>query len=203
MKKILMLFSLFLITGALVMAQTVQITGTVTSSEDGLPIPGVTVLVKGTTLGSLTGADGKYILSVPTTANTLVFSFIGFKTLDVEIGGRPKIDVVLQLDVFKVDEVVVVGYGVQKKREVTGAISTVRGDALSNLATPSFDASLAGKSAGVQVTTQSGVLGGSGVLGQSIREHILLWLLTVFQFKPETLVAMPVLTHLVISTRQI
>jgi TonB-dependent starch-binding outer membrane protein SusC len=159
MKKILMLFSLFLITGALVMAQTVQITGTVTSSEDGLPIPGVTVTVKGTTLGSVTGSEGKYNLQVPSTANTLVFSFIGFKTQDVEIGGRSKIDIVLQLDVFKVDEVVVVGYGVQKKREVTGSISSVNGDALSNLATPSFDGQLAGRSAGVQVTTQSGVLG--------------------------------------------
>ena len=159
MKKILMFFSLLLLTGSLVMAQTVQIMGTVTSSEDGLPIPGVTIFVKGTTLGTLTAADGKYMLSVPENNKTLVFSFIGFKTKEVEIGGTTKIDVVLELDVFKVDEVVVVGYGVQKKREVTGSISTVKGDALANLATPSFDAQLAGRSAGVQVTTQSGVLG--------------------------------------------
>src|SRR5450759_4659711 len=159
MKKILILFSLFLITGTLVMAQTVQITGTVTSSEDGLPLPGVTVFVKGTTLGTLTASDGKYVLSVPTSATTLVFSYIGFKTSDVAIEGKTKIDHVLELDVFKVDEVVVVGYGVQKKREVTGAISSVKGDALANLATPSFDGQLAGRSAGVQVTTQSGVLG--------------------------------------------
>jgi len=159
MKKILTLFSLFLITGTLVMAQTVQIMGTVTSSEDGLPLPGVTIFVKGTTLGTLTAADGKYFLSVPVTAKTMVVSYIGFKTQDISIEGRTKIDIVLALDVFKVDEVVVVGYGVQKKREVTGAISTVKGDALANLATPSFDAALAGRSAGVQVTTQSGVLG--------------------------------------------
>jgi TonB-dependent starch-binding outer membrane protein SusC len=159
MKKILMFFSLLLLTGSLVMAQTVQIMGTVTSSEDGLPIPGVTISVKGTTLGTLSAADGKYILPVPENNKTLVFSFIGFKTKEVEIGGTAKIDVVLELDVFKVDEVVVVGYGVQKKREVTGSISTVKGDALANLATPSFDGQLAGRSAGVQVTTQSGVLG--------------------------------------------
>jgi TonB-linked SusC/RagA family outer membrane protein len=159
MKKILILFSLFIITCNLVMAQTVQITGTVTSSEDGLPLPGVTVFVKGTTLGTLTAADGKYTLSVPTSATTLVFSYIGFKTQDVVIEGKTKIDHVLELDVFKVDEVVVVGYGVQKKREVTGSISTVKGDALSNLATPSFDGQLAGRSAGVQVTTQTGILG--------------------------------------------
>jgi TonB-linked SusC/RagA family outer membrane protein len=159
MKKILMLFSLFLITGALVMAQTVQITGTVTSSEDGLPLPGVTIFVKGTTVGTLTAADGKYVLNAPTAATTLVFSYIGFKTQEVAIAGKSKLDAVLVLDVFKVDEVVVVGYGVQKKREVTGSISTVKGDALASLAAPSFDASLAGLSSGVQVTTQSGVLG--------------------------------------------
>jgi|WetSurMetagenome_2_1015567.scaffolds.fasta_scaffold03128_6 TonB-dependent starch-binding outer membrane protein SusC len=159
MKKILILFSLFLITGTLAMAQTVQISGTVTSSEDGLPLPGVTISVKGTTLGTLTAADGKYILPVPASASTLVFSFVGFKTQDVAIDGRTKIDVVLAQDVFKVDEVIVVGYGVQKKREVTGSISTVKGDALANLAAPSFDAALAGRSSGVQVTTQSGILG--------------------------------------------
>lgn len=159
MKKILMLFSLLLITGSLVMAQTVQISGAVTSSEDGLPIPGVSVIVKGTTLGIITGADGKYVISVPSSAQTLVFSFIGFKTLEAAIEGKTKIDVVLEQDLFKVDEVIVVGYGTQKKREVTGAISTVKGDALASLASPSFDGQLAGRSAGVQVTTQTGILG--------------------------------------------
>jgi TonB-dependent starch-binding outer membrane protein SusC len=159
MKKILTLFTLLLMAGSLALAQTVQITGTVTSSEDGLPLPGVTVFVKGTTLGILTGTDGKYSLSVPATEKTLVFSYIGFKSQEVSIENQTKIDVVLQLDVFKVDEVVVVGYGVQKKREVTGSISTVKGDALASLATPSFDAQLAGRSAGVQVNTMTGILG--------------------------------------------
>jgi TonB-linked SusC/RagA family outer membrane protein len=159
MKKILILFSLFLMTGALVMAQTVQIMGTVTSSEDGLPLPGVTISVKGTTLGALSGADGKYLISVPSSATTLVFSYIGFKSQEIAIEGKTKVDALLAQDVFKVDEVIVVGYGVQKKREVTGSISTVPGASLSNLAAPSFDASLAGKSSGVQVTTQSGILG--------------------------------------------
>ncbi len=88
-----------------------------------------------------------------------MFSFIGFRTKEVAIEGKTKIDAVLEQDVFKVDEVVVVGYGVQKKREVTGSISTVKGDALASLASPSFDGQLAGRSAGVQVTTQTGVLG--------------------------------------------
>jgi TonB-linked SusC/RagA family outer membrane protein len=159
MKKILILFTLLLLTGYIVMAQTVLISGTVTSSEDGLPIPGVSVTVKGTTLGIITGADGKYTITAPSTAQTLVFSFIGFIPQEIAIEGKTRIDVVLEQDVFKVDEVVVVGYGTQKKREVTGAITTVKGDALASLATPSFDAQLAGRSAGVQITQQTGVLG--------------------------------------------
>ncbi len=154
-----MLLSLFLITGSFVMAQTVQISGTVTSSEDGLAIPGVSVTVKGTTLGTLTGTDGRYVLTVPSATQTLMYSFIGFKSQEVAIEGKTKIDVILEQDVFKVDEVIVVGYGVQKKREVTGSISTVKGGDLASLATPSFDGQLAGRSAGVQVTTQTGILG--------------------------------------------
>ena len=154
-----MLFSLLLLTCSLVIAQTVQISGTVTSSEDNLPIPGVSVSVKGTTLGMITGIDGKYVISAPTNAQLLTFSFIGFRTQDVAIEGKRIVDVVLEQDVFKVDEVIVVGYGSQKKREVTGAISTVKGDALASLASPSFDGQLAGRSAGVQVTTQTGILG--------------------------------------------
>jgi TonB-dependent starch-binding outer membrane protein SusC len=159
MKKILFLFSLLVISASVAIAQTVQITGTVTSSEDGLALPGVFVSVKGTTLGAMTGADGNFTLSAPSTAQTLSFSFVGYKTLEVAIEGKTRIDVVLEQDVFKVDEVVVVGYGTQKKREVTGAISTVKGSDLASLATPSFDAQLAGRSAGVQVTTQTGILG--------------------------------------------
>jgi TonB-linked SusC/RagA family outer membrane protein len=159
MKKILMLFSLFLITGSLVLSQTVQITGTVTSSEDGLAMPGVFVSVKGTTIGAITAVDGKFAISAPANAQTLVFSFVGFRTKEVAIEGKTRIDVVLEMDVFKVDEIVVVGYGVQRKREITGAITAVKGEDLKSLATPSFDAQLAGRSAGVQVTTQTGVLG--------------------------------------------
>ncbi len=159
MKKILFLFTLLLITGSVVMAQTVQITGTVTSSEDGLAMPGVFVVAKGTTIGAITDANGKYDVTVPSNSQILVFSFIGFRTQEVAIGGRTKIDVILEQDIFKVDEVVVVGYGTQKKREVTGSITTVKGDDLKNLASASFESNLAGRSAGVQITQQRGVLG--------------------------------------------
>ncbi len=158
MKRILMLFSLLLLTGTLVIAQTVQITGTVTSSEDGLPVPGVSVIVKGTTLGALTGIDGRYVLSVPANSQTLMFSFIGFRTQEVVIAGKTKIDVTLQQDVFKVDEVVVVAYGTQQKRDLTGSVASVKGDAIKNTPVQSFDQALQGKAAGVAITLPNGVL---------------------------------------------
>jgi TonB-dependent starch-binding outer membrane protein SusC len=159
-----MLFSLLLLTGSLVMAQTVMISGTVTSSEDGLPIPGVSVFVKGTTLGMITGADGKYVLAVPTNAQSLVYSFIGFKTQEALIAGKTKIDVVLEQDLFKVDEVVVVAYGTQQKRDVAGAITTVKGDAIRSIPVQSFDQALQGKAAGVSITVPNGVLGNPPVI---------------------------------------
>ena len=140
-------------------AQTLRITGTVTGSEDGMPIPGVSVVVKGTTNGAATNVDGKYELNVAADAQTLIFSSVGFKSQEIAISGRTIIDVVLESETVQVEELVVVGYGVQKKREVTGAISQVKGEALASLATPSFDALLAGRSTGVQVTSSTGVLG--------------------------------------------
>lgn len=160
MKKLTLFLVCILIAGIqIVNAQVKSITGTVTSKEDGASIPGVSVMVKGTTLGSVTDVDGKYTLSAPADAKVLVFSFIGMKNLEVEIGNQSTINVTMETDVFSVDEVVVVGYGTQKKREVTGSIASVKGDDISTLATPSFESQLAGRASGVQITSQSGVLG--------------------------------------------
>lgn len=163
MKKILMIFTLFLITGSLVMSQTVQITGTVTSSEDGLALPGVNVTVKGTTIGAITGSDGKYVISVPTTAQTLTFSFIGFRTGEAQIEGRTRIDMALAQDVFNVEEVVVVAYGTQQKREITGSVASVKPDAI-KMPVQSFDQALQGKAAGVNITLPNGVLNNPPVI---------------------------------------
>jgi TonB-linked SusC/RagA family outer membrane protein len=164
MKKILMLFSLFLIAGSLAMAQTVQISGTVTSSDDGLPLPGVTISVKGTTLGALTDVSGKYVLLVPAKNNILVFSYIGFKTQEIEIAGKTSINAILVQDLFKVDEVVVVAYGTQQKRDITGSIATVKGDAIKSAPVQSFDQALQGKAAGVSITMPNGVLNNPPVI---------------------------------------
>lgn len=153
-----MFFSLMLIAGTLALAQTVQISGTVTGSEDGLPLPGVNITVKGTTVGTITGSDGKYVLSVPTGAQSLVFSFIGFVTQEVPIQGRTTVDIVLKQDLYNVEEVVVVAYGTQQKREVTGSIATVDGASIARMNLQSFDQALSGKAAGVSTILPNGVL---------------------------------------------
>ena len=160
MKKILMIFVLGIAAGALAFGQQVQsVRGTVTSSSDGLGVTGVMISVPGTTVGTMSDADGNYTLNVPAGANTLVFSYVGMKRVETQIDGRSVIDVVMSPDLQLMDEVVVVGYGVQRKSEVTGAISSVKGDAIAGLATPSFDAQLGGRSAGVQVAATTGILG--------------------------------------------
>jgi len=163
MKKIVMMLSLFLLAGSLAIAQTVMITGTVTSS-DGAPLPGVTIFIKGTTLGALSGPDGKYNLSVPAKNNTLVFSYIGYKTQEIDATGKTTISPVLEPDLFKVDEVVVVAYGTQQKRDVTGSIASVKGDEISKAPVQSFDQALQGKAAGVSITMPNGVLNNPPVI---------------------------------------
>ena len=164
MKKILMILTLFLVTGTLVMSQTVQITGTVKSSEDELPLPGVNVTVKGTTIGAITGTDGRFTISAPANAQTLMLSFIGFVTQEVPIQGRTSIDVVLKQDLYNVEEVVVVAYGTQQKRDITGSVASVDIESLKSLPTQSFDQALQGKAAGVSITMPNGVLNNPPVI---------------------------------------
>lgn len=160
MKKLSIIVAfLLLVCVSIAQAQTVRITGTVKGAQDGLSIPGVSVLVKGTTIGITTDLDGKYAINAPTNATTLVFSFVGMKTQEVQIGGRNIIDVLLESESLQVEELVVVGYGVQRKRELTGSITQVKGESVASLATPSFESQLAGRSAGVQINAANGVLG--------------------------------------------
>ncbi|MCB0486275.1 MAG: SusC/RagA family TonB-linked outer membrane protein, partial [Flavobacteriaceae bacterium] len=139
----------------MVYAQEKTVTGTV-SDESG-PLPGVSILVKGTTVGTETDFDGKYAIQVKT-GDVLVFSYVGMLTQQVTVGTSNVINVVMQNDNV-LDEVVVIGYGTQKKSEVTGAISQVKGEDMAQLITPSFDQQLAGRAAGVQITTATGIIG--------------------------------------------
>ncbi len=159
MKRILLLFSLLLIAGSFVMAQTVMISGTVTSSEDGLAMPGVNITVKGTTVGAITDADGKYLFSVPANAQTLSFSFVGFQTQDVPIEGRTVINVIMESEILAMGEVVVLGYATRGKNELTGSTVQVSGELLKNVPVVTVDQALQGKVAGVTISTTSGTPG--------------------------------------------
>ena len=161
MKKTLQFFvlSLLLLVGGLASAQDITLSGTVTSAEDGLPIPGVNVVVKGTTTGTATDLDGNFKLVVPSASTSLLFSFIGFTTQTVEVGTQSVINVSLAPDTRALEEIVVVGYGVQKKINVTGAVASV--DVAQTLqAKPISDVgkSLQGVVAGVTVLYTSGEL---------------------------------------------
>src|SRR5687768_9822566 len=160
MKKLLLGGCLLLFAFA-ALAQDRTVTGVVTSKEDRSPLPGVSVLLKGTTTGTATDADGRFSITVPQSGGTLVFSFIGLETQSVEIGDRSIIDVPMASDVTQLNEVVVIGYSSVQKKELTGAVSSVRGDVIQNLPMQSFDRALQGRAAGVQVLSSNGAPGGT------------------------------------------
>ena len=138
-----------------VFAQVTTVTGVVTSAEDGLSIPGVSVIIKGTTIGTTTDIDGRYSLSVPVDGKILMFSFVGMQTLEIEINSSA-INVEMQTESIGVDEVVVVGYGTQSTKRVTTSVSSVKADVLQNVPVASVTQAMQGKMSGVQVTTTSG-----------------------------------------------
>ena len=162
MKRLCVFLACLVLVGInLVQAQTVRITGTVTSSEDGMPIPGVSVVVKGTTTGGITNIDGKYELNVPAGSQTLMFSFVGMKTQEVEIGGRTVVDVVLEPESVQVEEVVVTALGITRQKKALGyAVQDVQGDELAKVRTSNVIGALSGRVAGVQITTATGQMGG-------------------------------------------
>ncbi len=144
------------------MAQTKTITGTITSSEDGSSVPGVSIVVKGTTIGTITDENGKYSLSAPADATHLIFSFIGMVTQEVPIEGRTVINIAMESETLDLDEVIVTAIGIKRvKRSLGYAISTVESEALTEARDANVLNSLAGKVAGVRITQQSGSLGGS------------------------------------------
>lgn len=140
--------------------QQVQVTGKV-RDEGGEPIPGVSVLEKGTTNGSVTNLDGEYVIECTTTDPTLIYSFMGMVSQEIAVGGQSSIDVVLVEDKFGLEEIVVVGYGTQKKSIVTGSIGSLSSDDIEQTNTASVDGALTGRMAGVFVTPTSGQPGGS------------------------------------------
>lgn len=149
---------MLLLSAGIAQAQDVQVSGTVLD-ETGMPLPGVSILLKGSTRGTTSDLDGKYSISGPSNG-VLVFSFIGYNTTEETIGSRTIIDVNLSPDVSNLEEVVVVGYGTQKKSQLTGAISSVGNKEIQELPITDARQALQGRAAGVDVT-QAGSKPGS------------------------------------------
>jgi TonB-linked SusC/RagA family outer membrane protein len=136
------------------------IKGTVTSTTDGEPIPGVNVILKGTSTGVATDFDGNYTISASPN-DVLVFSFLGFKTQEQAVGNQTTIDVVLEEDAAKLDEVVVVGYGTAKRSDLTGSLTSVSSSDFEKQPLSDVSQALQGRAAGVQVSQTSGAPGGN------------------------------------------
>ncbi|WP_179351402.1 SusC/RagA family TonB-linked outer membrane protein [Winogradskyella vidalii] len=140
-------------------AQQMEVSGVITSTNDGMPLPGVSIVIKGTTKGTTSDFDGNYSITV-NNGDELEFSYIGFKTVTMTVTNQNVINVSLEDDVESLSEVVVVGYGTQKKADLTGAISTVKSEDVAKTPSGNVMQSIQGKVAGVQVVS-SGTPGGS------------------------------------------
>ncbi|RHD55824.1 TonB-dependent receptor [Phocaeicola plebeius] len=168
-RKLMLLMTCLMIGIGLVNAQISKVTGNVTSEEDGLPVVGASVLVKGTTVGTVTDIDGNFTLTnVPSSAGTLVISFIGMQSQEVKI--KSNVNVVLKSDAEVLDEVVVTGYGVQRKASFTGAASIVGEEAIAKKNDANFVKVLEGSVPGVQMnnsTSMPGVWGSVYIRGRA------------------------------------
>lgn len=160
MKKSLLIAWIFLLlTGIESMAQNRIVSGVVISSEDQLPLPGVNVRIAGTNIGTITSMDGEYSIQV-SNEDVLQFSFVGFLTVETKVGNQNTIDVTLVVDTKTLGEVVVVGYGSQEKRELTGAVAQLDARSFENTPIASLDQAMQGRIAGVQISQNSGTPGG-------------------------------------------
>ncbi len=150
----LILFFFNLLIPAIVFSQT-TVTGTVTDAEEGNTLPGVTILEKNTEIGTITDVDGNYSITVPQDA-ILLFSYIGYETQEIEVGNQSVINVSLKPQIELLDEIIVIGYGVQKKSDKTGAVSQIKAEDLSGGVITDAIQTIQGKSAGVLVSKKGG-----------------------------------------------
>lgn len=159
MKKIRLFFTaiMVLMTAGLASAQSQTVKGTVSDAATGDPIPFASIQVKGTMTGAAAGADGTYSITVPSAQNSvLVFSFVGYKTVEIPVEGKMAVDCALSVDATALEDVVVVAYGSAKREAVTGSVTSVKGETLASAPVTSVDKALSGKLAGVQITAVSG-----------------------------------------------
>lgn len=164
MTRKILFFSVLAMISPAIFAQNRVVQGTVTASEDGAALPGVNVVVLSTSKGTATDTQGNYRIELGANENTLVFSFIGYKTAIISVDAQTTINVVLQADAETLEEVVVIGYGTVKKSDLTGSVSSVKGTDLLKIPNPSPIQALQGKVPGVQITSSSGAPGASAVV---------------------------------------
>lgn len=159
MKRILTLILFSIVAGNL-LAQDITVTGKIISGEDKLSLPGVTVVVKGTTQGTITDVDGNYKIKAPSKGTVLRFTSIGFTPKEVTVGSQTRINLTMTTDVTVLNDVIVVGYGEQKKASVVGAISTIRTEDLKRASTSNLTSSIGGRVTGAIVRLNDGNIGG-------------------------------------------
>lgn len=138
------------------LAQTRTIEGVISNEEDGQPLIGASVSIKGTTIGSITDSNGKYSIQVNSAQDILVYSYVGYITEEVAVGNQSTINLTLSLNLAELDEVIVIGYGVQKKSDLTGAITMVSAEELENTNSSTLSAALQGKTSGMSILSTSG-----------------------------------------------
>lgn len=143
-------------------AQTRLVSGVITSSDDGLPLPGVNITLKGSVKGVISDVDGSFAIEIASNSDILVFTYVGYNKQEILVGERTKIDVVLVVNSQEIDDVVVIGYGKQRKSDMTGSVSSVKSDDLTRIPNSSPMGALQGKVAGLQIVSNSGAPG-SGV----------------------------------------
>ncbi len=166
--KFLILISFFALFAQFASAQTKTVSGTVLD-QDQLPLPGVSVVIDGTTSGTISQSDGKYQLPDVKASDKLRFSFIGMLSESIEVGDKTQIDVVLKADIVGLEEVIVTGYGSQKKVDVTGSVSTIKTEELTTVPTPTIAQAIAGRTSGVYVKTKNAQPGDYDGISYNIR----------------------------------
>ena len=160
-KLLLMLVMVFSFT--IINAQEKVVTGLVTDANDGMGIPGVSIVVKGTTIGTTTDIDGKYTLSVDANA-TIIYSFVGYRSQEIVVGSQSQINVILSIETENLSEIVIVGYGQVRKEDATGSVFTVKSDDFNQGTTSSPQDLIVGKIAGVQIVNDGGAPGSASTI---------------------------------------
>ncbi|GAB1451583.1 TonB-dependent receptor [Draconibacterium sp.] len=159
-----LLFLIAALSTSVAYAQVKTITGKVTDVNTGEPLPGATIVVKGTTIGTITNFDGDFNFNIPNDAQTLMIGFIGMKNVEIEVGNQTIFNIALQEETFGLDEVVVIGYGTVKKGDATGSVTAVSSDDFNKGAITSAQDLLVGKASGVVITTAGGAPGSGSTI---------------------------------------